>query len=372
VFFGAINVYLQEKLSLFRKTPRWLDRVLDSRALLNWAAKKAGSTQATGLEEMTLSMLRGEDGRQAKELDRLVEWLRKEGRPDVVHLASALLLGLARRIKTELDVPVFCTLQDEDTWIDAMREAYVTKAWDVLRERGKDVACFVAVSRYYAERMAQQLDVPRERMRVVHVGVDPDTYEESAMSFDPPVLGYLSKMTPSLGLGVAIDAFMELKADPAFANLRFRAMGGVVGDDMEYVTGLKRALEERGWADDAEFVEDMDQQSRLDFLKSLTVLSVPVPRGEAFGLYIIEANACGVPVVQPQAGGFPELIEQTGGGLVYTPNDASALAAKLKALLSNPDRARGLGRAGRRAVREYFNVDRKAQEMVALYEKMRP
>ena len=99
VFFGGINVYLQQKLALFRKTPRWLDRLADARWILELAARKAGTTRAAGLGDMTLSMLRGADGNQAKELDRLIKWLAENERPDIVHLSNALLIGLARRIR---------------------------------------------------------------------------------------------------------------------------------------------------------------------------------------------------------------------------------------------------------------------------------
>src|SRR5210317_621520 len=66
VFFGGINVYLQQKFPLFRKTPRWLDSILDSRFMLWLASRQEGSTSAQGMGNMTLSMLKGEDGNQAK------------------------------------------------------------------------------------------------------------------------------------------------------------------------------------------------------------------------------------------------------------------------------------------------------------------
>jgi len=73
IFFGGINVYLQQKFSLFRKTPRWIDRLFDAPFFLNWAARKAGMTSAKELGETMLSMLEGEEGRQVKELDRLTD-----------------------------------------------------------------------------------------------------------------------------------------------------------------------------------------------------------------------------------------------------------------------------------------------------------
>src|SRR5262249_26334232 len=67
VFFGGINVYLQQKLALFRHTPWVLDRLLDARRLLNWVSRFAVKTQAEDLGELTVSMLKGEHGNQRKE-----------------------------------------------------------------------------------------------------------------------------------------------------------------------------------------------------------------------------------------------------------------------------------------------------------------
>src|SRR5215472_522525 len=102
LFYGGVNVYLQQKFGLFRKTPRWLDRLFDSPGMLEAAARRAGMTRASQLGDLTVSTLRGEEGRQVKELDRLVEWLASsDGRADVVCLSNILLIGLARRIKAQ-------------------------------------------------------------------------------------------------------------------------------------------------------------------------------------------------------------------------------------------------------------------------------
>src|SRR5947207_11201888 len=71
LFYGGVNVYLQQKSGFFRKSPRWLDSLLDSPAAIGSAAKRAGMTDPSTLGDLTLSMLRGEEGKQKKELERL-------------------------------------------------------------------------------------------------------------------------------------------------------------------------------------------------------------------------------------------------------------------------------------------------------------
>ena len=161
VFYGAISIYLKQLYPIFRKAPRWIDNLLNSKPFLKLAASMAGSTNAKGLEEMTISMLLGEEGKQKEELDEMIGWIEQNYKPDIVHISNALLLGLARQIKTKLKVPVVCSLQDEDVWVDVMPPHYRDKVWQLMNERSVDVDAFIAVSDYFAKKMLDQMKLAR-------------------------------------------------------------------------------------------------------------------------------------------------------------------------------------------------------------------
>jgi glycosyltransferase involved in cell wall biosynthesis len=372
VFFGGVNVYLQEKIALYRRAPTWLRRALDAPWLLARLARRSGSTRAYGMGRMTLSMLQGMDGHHAAELDRMTDWLAREGRPDVIQISTALLIGLARRLRERLGAPVVCLLQDEDTWLDALDEPYKAQCWSAIRDRAKDADKWVAVSRYYADMFARRAGLPREKLTVVYPGIDPDGYapKGNLPGGGPrePTIGYLSKMTESLGLGVLVEAYMALKAKPGLKGLRLRVMGGLTGGrDTAFVGGLKARLRAGGMLEGVEFIPELDRASRIEFLRSLTVLSVPIPEGAAFGTFLLESMAAGVPVVQPGCGAFPEVIAATGGGRCYTPVTAAALAGALETVLIDTGLAAELGRRGHAAVLERFTVEQMAENMVDVY-----
>jgi glycosyltransferase involved in cell wall biosynthesis len=368
IFFGGINVYLQQKSAIFRKTPRWLDRLLDSPRLLARVARRAGMTRPTDLGEMTLSMLRGEEGRQAKELQRLVAWLSEHERPDLVCLSNALLLGMARRIRSALGVPLVCILQDEDGFLDAMAEPHRGQAWDLLRRRAAEVDGFIAVSRHYREVMCRRLSLAPERVAAVHIGTSAEGFGPAAPP-QPPVIGYTARLCGAKGLDTLVEAFLALRAEPATAGLRLRITGMETIDDRTLVSGIRRRIAEAGAAADVELLPALDRAGRQEFLRTVSLVAVPAREGEAFGLFVIEALASGVPVVLTRIGSYPELVEM-GGGVLIEPDDPRALAAAIRELLADAERLRQMGAAGRKAVLEYFNIGRMAGDIVRVFEQV--
>lgn len=370
VFYGAINIYLKQQFPFLRKMPKWMEKFFNSPSFLRYAAKKAGSTRAEGLEEMTLSMLRGHEGYQGEELQHLIDFLKNTIKPDVVHLSNALLMGLARKIKDELGIPVVCSLQDEDVWIDAMADSYQKQLWDMFAEKAKDIDAFIAVSQFYGDVMKKRMQIPAEKLSVIHIGIDPFKYESSLPASNPPVLGYMSRMNEENGFEVFIDAFIKLKSRTGFKNVKARVSGGMTGDDKVFINNQVKKLKKAKIEQDVSFVDEYIEEFHNQFFKPLSLLTVPVLNGEAFGLYQIESLACGVPLVQPALGAFPEVIEESKGGVTYMPNTSETLADKWAEVLSNTEDLVRMSTDGRKSVEEKFNSSILIEKMLEVYQSV--
>jgi len=369
VFYGAVNIYLKQNYPLFRKMPGWLERFFNSGPVLRFAARKAGSTRAEGLEAMTESMLLGSHGNQREELDQLVCFLQQE-KPDIVHLSNALLLGLAKQIREEAGVPVVYSLQDEDVWVDAMNEPHRSRIWELMAERVRDVDAFIAVSHFYADIMKEKMQIPDTKMNVVHIGVNPEAYEPLSPESKTPAVGFLSRMHEENGFGILVDAFIELKRNPSYKDLRLYATGGMTGDDRRFFTRQMKKLKANNLTGDVFIQHDFRQESLKDFFRNVSILSVPVLKGEAFGLYQLEALASGIPLVQPEVGAFPEIINATGGGVTYHPNTSSMLASALADTLEDKEKLSKLSASGVAAIATSFNCRNFARNMVNVYNKI--
>ncbi len=369
VFFGGINVYLQQNWSLFRHTPRWFDNLLDHPALLGKLATRAHTVDPQQLGELTVSMLRGEHGNQSKELDKLVDWLIAEIQPEVVHLSNSMMVGLARKIAKRCGPPVICSLSGEDIFLEKLTEPYYSQTRTLLRERAKDVHAFVALNNYYADFMAAYLAVERNRIHVIPHGLQLEGHGvRSDQSLNQPCrIGFLARVCHDKGLHLLVQA-CELLCDRSdIPHFELHAAGYLGAGDRGYFQSLTDEIARGPLANRFKYLGEISRSEKIAFLQELDIFSTPTIYHESKGLPALEALANGVPVVLPRHGCFPELIAQTRGGLLYKPESAPDLAAKLAELLLNPGQARELGERGQQSIRANFHATAMANKTLDLY-----
>ncbi|MDX6611848.1 MAG: hypothetical protein QOD75_1034 [Blastocatellia bacterium] len=375
VFFGGISVYLEQYVPLFRRTPRWLDQLWDSTSMLQLASKRSISTSPKMLGEMTVSMLKGESGFQRKEITKLLDWLKDEGSPDVISLPYTLLLGMAGPIKEALGRPIVCTLQGEDLFLDGLQEPYQSQAKNLIRENIHYVDAFIAVSEYYGRFMPGYLGIPAEKIRVVPLGINLNGFEPKVESrvrerSEPFTVGFFARIAPEKGLHVLAEAYRRMRRSGDLAGARLEAAGYLAPEHKTYLADIERAMKEAGLADEFHYRGVLDREQKIEFLRTLDVLSVPATYDEPKGMFLLEAMACGVPLVQPRRGGFTEIIEKTSSGLLVEPDDPESLAAGILKLYLDPALAGQLGQNGYQKVREHYSVARMADRALEAYQSV--
>ena len=367
VLFGGISIYLQQYSSIFRKTPRFLDRLWDAPWVINAFASRSLSTDPRLLGDLTISMLEGDRGVLRREFDKLLEWIADEAVPDVVNLPNSLLIGLAAPLRRALKRPICCTLQGEDLFLNGLVEPYRSRAVALIREQVKDVDHFLSVSDYYVPIMSEMLKIPAGKISVVPLGINLAGYERATRADDTFRVGYFARVAPEKGLHVLAEAYKRLRASAPAAKMRLDAAGYMAPAHASYLDGVKRDLAKAGLAGEFMYHGAVDRDGKLAFLQSLDVLSVPAPYDEPKGVFLLEAMGEGVPVVQPRRGAFTEIVEKTGGGVLVPPDDTKALADALHSLWQDPARRERLGRAGFDGVREHYSITRSTDRLMAVY-----
>jgi glycosyltransferase involved in cell wall biosynthesis len=370
VMFGGINVYLQQRWAVFRHTPWFFDRLFDHAGLLRQAAGRSQNVRPEHLGAMTVSMLQGEEGRQRKEVEKLVRWLDREVHPQVVHLNTVLLIGLARQIVRQLGVPVVCNLSGEDAFLERLPEPHRSRAMEVLCRRAAEATALVAMNHYYADFMAALLAVPKSRVHVVPPGLNLAGHGTRAGRQSPIRIGYLARICPEKGLKTLAAALRRLADDPSVPPVRVRAAGYLDPADRPYLLEIEREIAAYGLADRFQYAGELDRPQKIAFLQACDVFALPTTHPEAKGLSVFEAWANAVPAVLPAHGAFPEMVADTGGGVLYSPADPAGLAAALKQMIMDPGLADDCGRRAQQTVRERYNMEKTAQRMIEVYEQL--
>jgi glycosyltransferase involved in cell wall biosynthesis len=371
VLFGGISVYLQQYSSLFRATPRWLDRLWDSPSLIRTFAGRGVSTDARLLGDLTISMLQGDHGVLKKEFDKLVDWIRGEPLPDVINLPNSLLIGMAEPLRRATGRPVCCTLQGEELFLNGLQAPYRDRAIALIREQVRHVDHFIAVSDYCGSFMSELLSIPRGQVAVVPLGIRMDGYQPSARGTAADFcVGYFARVAPEKGLHVLAESYVLLRRQMGSSPSRLVVAGYMGPDQTPYLDDVRRILERAGRGSEFTYRGAVDRDGKLAFLSELDVLSVPATYDEPKGMFLLEAMAAGVPVVQPRRGGFVEIVEKTGGGILVEPDNPAALAAGLHSLWSDPLNRHALGERAFSGVRSHYTIAQSADRLLDAYRRV--
>jgi glycosyltransferase involved in cell wall biosynthesis len=370
VFFSGISVYLQQRAPMFRRLPAFAERLLDSPWLIRAATSGSVSTDPGSLGEMTVSMLKGEDGHQRREFEKLVEWLISEPPPDVIQLPNALLASLAKPLKRALKRPIHCTLQGEDLFLDGLPRTSREASIALIRESAASIDRFTAVSEYYAGFMSNYLSIPREKIDVVPLGINVEGFQRRVDSTSRPfTVGYLARIAPEKGLHALCDAYVKFRRRPDVREARLDVAGYMAPNQRAYLREAEQRLSAAGLGQEFDYRGAPNRDQKIAFLRQLDVFSVPTTYVEPKGLFLLEAMACGVPAVQPRHGAFPEMIGATGGGILVEPSSVDRLADGIYELWQNPARREALGNCGFHGVREHYSIERSVNRMIEVYER---
>ena len=371
VFFGGISVYLEQHVSLFRKTPWRLDRLWESPWLLRAVAGRAVQTSPAQLGALTVSVLEGSHGHQRKELDKLVHWLRDQPRPDVLDISNSMLIAIAGPLKEALGCPIACTLQGESVFMEGLLEPYRSRAKELIRSHVSDVDSFVAVSDYYAGYMSRYLEIPGAKMRVVPLGVNVDRFVPApAVESAPCTIGYLGRIAPEKGLHLLCDAYRNLRKRGALEGCRVEVAGYLGPEHTPYWRSVEREVKGWGLTDEIHYRGELDLDHKVAFLQGLDLFVVPAVYDDPKGLALLEAMACGVPVVAPRRGAYTEMLERTGGGVLVAPDNHNALEETLQQLAGDRDQLTELGRRAVDGVRDHYSADEMTTRALDVYERL--
>jgi glycosyltransferase involved in cell wall biosynthesis len=278
---------------------------------------------------------------------------------DVVHDNQCLGTGLAKMV--DEGWPVLATLHHPITVDRDLDVAHAPSWWrrlalrrwygflDMQTRVARGIPRHVTVSESSKRDIVAQMGIPADRLHVVPVGVDPETFRPlSAVGCVPGrVMTTASADVPMKGLAPLLEALAKVRTERDDAHL-------VVIGKVKGKSAIPTLISRLGLDRWVRFVHGVSTDRIVELYAEAEVAAVP-SLYEGFSLPAIEAMACGVPVVATTGGALPEVIGYGGAtGLLVPPSDPQALAAALLRVLGDARLRERIGAAGRTRVLERF------------------
>lgn len=168
-----------------------------------------------------------------------------------------------------------------------------------------------------------------ERVRIVHCGMDHDTYslDPALPKFEQPTILYVGRLRRYKSVDVIIRAMPEVIR--SIPDARLAVVGS--GDNLEELKKLARGL---GLSDRVVFTGFVSSAEKVDWMRRSHVIVNPSPR-EGWGLTNIEANACGTPAVASDADGLRDSVRDGVTGMLFPYGDHRVLAGQLVRILAD-------------------------------------
>ena len=242
---------------------------------------------------------------------------------------------------------------------------------NLIRNQVDHVDLFLSVSEYYADFMPQYAGIPRNKIRVVPLGINPHGFElREPRTSEPFTIGFLARVAPEKGLHVLAEAYRILRQSGDLSEARFEVAGYMAPDCKPYLAQIEANLRKAKLNTEFHYRGVLDRAEKISFLRQLDVMSIPATYDEPKGVSLLEAMACGVPLVQPRRGGFTEIVEKTGSGLLIKPDDPESLAAGILEIYRNKERAAEFGANGFRGLRDHYTAAHMADKLLDAYESV--
>lgn len=283
----------------------------------------------------------------------------RQAAPDLVHLHSrrgADTLGAAGA--RWAGVPVVLTRR-----VDNPELAWTVNAKYRLYDR------VITISEAIREVLIRQ-GVDPEKVSCVHSALDPAPYDapcrreafakEFGLDPEDRFVGMAAQFIPRKGHHLLLRAIPAILEDHPRARFLLFGRGPLQGE-------IAGKVDEAGIAEAVILPGFREDLPRL--LPCLDLLVHPATM-EGLGIILLQAGASGLPVVASEAGGIGEAVVHEETGLLVPPGDPTALSAAVSRLLSDRDRARTMGGAGRERVLREFSVHRMVEGNLAVYQEL--
>lgn len=298
---------------------------------------------------------------EARKLARIAKELQAE--VICAHRAGGMNLAIAARSLLPHPKPII---------VRARYDARPVKSGLAAKYQYRNIIHGVMVpNKQCASMHINNLNMPEDRVRVVHGGVDVDLFrpdksaravrEELRIPLDSPLIGLVARLDIVKGHNHFLQAAALISND--FPEARFAVIGKEINIKTEDLKILSKRL---GIEKNVIFIGERPDVNRI--VAALDVGVVSSVGSEALSRVLLEYMACGIPAVATKVGGIPDVLEDEKAGYLVAPENTAEMANAVKKILGDRDAAAAMGREGRRLAESIYSIKSVANKSLEFFQ----
>lgn len=293
-------------------------------------------------------------------MKRLLKKLRSRFPFELVHAHVALPDGQAASyLKKKYNTPLVVTVHGQDFQSTIRRNARCReKVFEVLGNADRIITVSTKLKNIVRDEPFSS------KIEVIHNGVDPADSGPGTPGNDSPgrTILSVSNLKKTKGIDLNIRAVSALRNK--YPDLKYY----IIGDGQER-RNLEKLTNELGLEENVIFLGQQDHSEVMKKMAKADIFCLPSWQ-EGFGVVYIEAMLQGKPVIGVEGEGISDILRHNHNGLLVKPKDVEDLTGALDALLSDPIRAKALGRAAKEDVINNCTWDRNARRTLEVYQEV--
>ncbi|MCY1292452.1 D-inositol-3-phosphate glycosyltransferase [compost metagenome] len=293
-------------------------------------------------------------------------------RPALIHAHFGVEGVYALPIAEKLGIPLITTFHGFDattnlySLIKSGSPALVNYAI-FRRKLIKRGAIFLCVSEYIRNKVIA-LGFPPDRTYVHYIGIDVDAIRPRECGEEKSILLHVARLVEKKGTQYLLRAFAQISEN--FPDVTLIIIGdGPLRSSLEELAcslGIAKQVVFKGAQSHDAVLSEM-RRAALFVLPSVTAKTGDA---EGLGMVLLEAAALGVPLIGTKHGGIPEVVVDGETGYLVPERDETALAERIRVMLSDPAARTKMGSAARKLVESRFDIRRQAIELESFYETL--
>lgn len=235
------------------------------------------------------------------------------------------------------------------------------------KKLNKECDLFICVSKFI-QKKAIEKGFSRQKTLVHYIGIDTESFPKPLKSKNGKTILHVARLVEKKGTRYLLEAFSKIFLHVKDAKLLIIGEGDLKQE-------LKNLSKKLKIDKNVSFLGSMPNTNVKQYMAQSDIFVLPSVEAksgdsEGLGMVFLEASCMGLPIVATKHGGIPEVVKDGQSGFLVDEKSVKQLSEKILILLKNDDLRIKMGKAGKKFVKENFDIKKQTEKLEQIYQNI--